>query len=187
MTVKVTVDKLASIVKSISDLARKDVLIGIPEENADRKEDDSPNNATLGYIHEFGSPAQGIPPRPFLNTGVEDSIPAVMPVLKSAALAALDGSESGVNRYLNRAGTLARDSVKGKFETGEFAPLKPSTIRNRHKQRGDKNMRAGEKKYLQAMSELAMTASDAQTYADIKPLVNTGQLRNSISYVVRKK
>lgn len=176
MTVKVTVDKLASIVASISKLATKDVLVGIPDSKTDRT-DDAPTNATIGYLQEYGSDAQGIPPRPFLNTGVEESLPAVMPILKQAALASLDGSDAGVERNLNRAGLTAQNSVKNKINSGDFIPLSEATLRARAA-RGRKG----------AKIELARRAEgEAPSTEYAKPLIDTGQLRNSISYVIRGK
>lgn len=186
MSVKVTVDKLASIVASISKLATKDVLIGIPDSKTDRN-DGEMTNATLGYIHEHGSPAQNIPARPFLNVGVEKSLPDVMPHLKKASLSALDGDFSGVNRGLERAGTVARDSVKDEIATADYEPLKPSTIANRYKGRKTKTMRDSEKNYFDLINTMGMSPADAQALTGIRPLDDTGQLRRSIDYVIRGK
>lgn len=188
MTVKVTVDKLASIVASISKLATKDVLVGIPDSKTDRTgEGEQPTNATLGYIHEYGSDAQGIPPRPFLNTGVEKSLPDVMPILRKAALASLDGSDSGVERQLNNAGLKAQNHVRNEIATADYAPLKPSTIANRWRNRQTKTLRESEKNYLDLVKTMGMYPEDAQALTGIRPLDDTGQLRRSISYVIRKK
>lgn len=186
MSVKVTVDRLASIVASISKLATKDVLVGIPDSTTDRT-DDAPTNATLAYIHEYGSEAQGIPPRPFLNTGVEKALPSVVKTLRKAAEASLDGSMSGVERSLNKAGSDAANSVKNEIATADYTPLKPSTIANRYKSRQTKSLRDSEKKFLALTGGLGMTSEDAQLFTGIRPLDNTGQLRRSITYVIRGK
>lgn len=59
------VDNAQAILDALKSLTKKDVLVGIPAEDSDR--DDVPfGNAGIGYINEYGSPAQNIPPRPHL-------------------------------------------------------------------------------------------------------------------------
>lgn len=175
----IKVDKLAAVVKSINALTGKDVLIGIPDKTTERnsaEDDHGPvTNATLGYIHEFGSPANNIPPRPFLIPGVRDATDDYDQRLKKAAQLALDGDLSGVDVQLNRAGQKARDSVKAKINSGDFLPLSEATLRARAR-RGRKG----------AQAELASRAAgNAPNNDNAKPLIDTGQLRNSITYVVR--
>jgi hypothetical protein len=59
----------------------------------------------------------------------------------------------------NKAGLIAESSVRKKINEGPFEPLAPKTLQER-KRRG----RTGE-----------------------KPLIDTGQLRNSVTYVIRPK
>ena len=162
-SVRITVDRLGNIVKEINDLTRKDVLIGIPEAETNRQDEDGGSapatNAALGYIHEHGSPANNIPARPFLIPGVKDAQGAIEKRLKQAADAALKGDKAAVDRQMHSAGIEAQNSVKTKINSGDFEPLAPATLAQR-KARG----RTG-----------------------TKPLIDTGQLRNSITYVVRGK
>ena len=65
----ITQDNLANIQKALHDLSRTTVHVGIPEEKSKRKSPDKMTNAALGYIHEYGSPANNIPARPWLKTG----------------------------------------------------------------------------------------------------------------------
>src|ERR1019366_6299725 len=94
MGVKVTVDKTDDMMRAVKLLTTRRVLIGIPDVNAAREpsaDDPSPiNNAALGYIHEFGSPINNIPARPFLVPGVASIKDQAIARLKKAAQAALD-------------------------------------------------------------------------------------------------
>ncbi len=68
--VTIRADNAQSILDALKSLTKKDVLVGIPAEDSDR--DDVPfGNAGIGYINEYGSPAQNIPPRPHLVPGVK--------------------------------------------------------------------------------------------------------------------
>ena len=61
--VKVTRDKVASVIKAVSDLATKDVLVGIPDSAPERKDGEPISNAQIGYIQETGAPEANIPAR----------------------------------------------------------------------------------------------------------------------------
>ncbi|WP_238925097.1 hypothetical protein [Achromobacter insuavis] len=159
MSMTVTTDKLAQALATMAQLVKKDVLVGIPDSAPERKEDTPLSNAQIGYILDNGSPKANIPARPFLVPGVENVQPEIVEDFRGGAKAALDGNAAGVERALVRAGLRAQNSVRAKIQDGPFDPLAPRTLADR-KKRG----RTGE-----------------------KPLLDTGQLRNSVTYVVRKK
>lgn len=158
--VTVVKDDVAKLMESIRDLANVgDVLVGIPAtENA--REDSPIGNAAIGYINEFGSPAQGIPARPFLSVGVDaikDKAAAIIGKGTAEALTSFDHSRITVAQ--NKAGLLAQNSVRAAITSGDgFEPLAASTIAAR-KRRG---------------------------VTRTKPLIDTGSLRTSITYVIRK-
>lgn len=161
MSMKITKDDVAKVLASIQELASKQVMVGIPASKAEREEgDEEPiNNAQLGYIHEFGSPKANIPARPFLNPGIKRAQESINNHLQKAAKAAMDGNEEKVDVELNATGLVAQAGARYEINNGDLAPLAESTIAAR-KRRG----RTG-----------------------TKPLIDTGQLRNSITYVIRKK
>ncbi len=183
-------DKLAAILKGLKGLSQRDVLVGVPDDKTDRKGEPI-TNATIGYINEHGSPAANIPARPHLIPGIDDAKDDITKYLKKAAVSALDGKTDKVTAALDAAGTKARDSVKNKITDGAFEPLKPATIANRFRQRQNDTMRDAEKEYLELIASGAQAAgfslSEIEASAGIRPLVNTGQYRNSITYVIRKK
>lgn len=188
MTLKVTKDTVGRVLASIQRLVGQEVLVGIPASQAERSDEDPKpmNNAQLGYVHENGSPAQNIPARPFLIPGVEDAQESYTNHLQKAVSAAMSGDDNKMQTELNAAGLIASSGARNKITTGEFEPLSPATVRNRRKSRSTKSMRAAEKKYLELIANGA-TPEQAQDEAGIRPLINTGQLRNSLTYVIRKK
>jgi hypothetical protein len=163
LTVKT--DNSLSVLESLRQLSGMDVLVGIPADKASR--DDSPiNNAELGYIHSTGGTVEidgevvTLPPRPFLDMGIEDSKPRTMDHLKAAAIATLDGQSSSAVRELESAGQIARDASKAVIGSGDrLHPLSEATLEDRREKGipGD------------------------------KPLYAHGYLLRSINYIVRKK
>ncbi|HFG5553787.1 TPA: hypothetical protein ACGHN9_003809 [Salmonella enterica subsp. diarizonae serovar 61:z52:z53] len=181
------VDNAQAILDALRSLTKKDVLVGIPAEDSDR--DDVPfGNAGIGYVNEYGSPAQNIPPRPHLIPGVKSVEGQTVPQLKAAAQAALDGNAAGAERALNRAGTLAANGVRRYMTITGFTPLADSTVEARAR-RGRKGAKA----------ELARRSADGKLNAinpdsgqlisneNVRPLIDTGQYRRAITHVVRDK
>ncbi|MGJ3536483.1 hypothetical protein [Citrobacter portucalensis] len=170
------IDSAQSILDALKSLTKKDVLVGIPAEDSDR--DDVPfGNAGIGYINEYGSPAQNIPSRPHLVPGVKSVEDQTMPQLKAAAQAALEGDASGAERALNQAGSLAANGVRRYMTITGFTPLADSTVEARAR-RGRKGAKA----------ELARRAAGESPGTDlVKPLIDTGQYRRAITHVVRDK
>jgi hypothetical protein len=183
--VSIVKDKVPLVFKQLSELLGSDVLVGIPESTATRASGEL-NNATIGYLMESGAPGANIPARPFLVPGVRKAAPAALAQLRKAAIAALSVEHAGSpEQYLTAAGLLAVASVKREITTGDFVPLKPATIRNRLRQRGTLSRRAAEALYAELIRSGESPAA-AQAAAGIRPLINTAQLLNSITFVVRK-
>lgn len=158
MSVRVTKDNLKTVLGNIRAMADKHVLVGVPAEEAPRKGDPI-TNASLAYIHENGSAARNIPARPFLKPGVKASREKCVKVLKGAAKAGFK-DPAAIDKGLNSAGLIAQAAVKNQIVSQEgFAPLKPATLAAR-KRKGAKGTKA---------------------------LIRTGQLLNSIAYVVRER
>lgn len=161
MSVKVTRDETAKLQKALAALSRSQVLVGIPSSTAGRKADDSGeiSNAVIGYLMETGSPAGNIPERPHLRPGVADAKDAIIARYRAGGKAVLDGRAASLDPTHHTVGLIAQASVRAKITNGTFEPLAASTLAARRR-RG----RTGD-----------------------KPLIDTGQYRNSISYVVRPK
>ena len=159
------VDNIKKLMRSLNHLELKSVYVGIPAEKTERDAgddgDDGPmNNATLGYIHEHGSPAANIPARPFMEPGIKDGAPLIEKYLRQAGSLQIKGAtQDKVDRQLHLAGLAAQNAVRAVINAGVPPPLADSTLAAR-KRRGFK----GE-----------------------KSLIVTGQLRNAITYVVKEE
>ena len=84
MSVRITKDHSADVLKAISLMGKSRILIGIPESEDSRKDGAPIGNAAIAYINDNGSPKLNIPARPFLRPGVEDSLPRVLAALRVA-------------------------------------------------------------------------------------------------------
>lgn len=161
MTLTVKQDRLQEVLASLKDLTKHQVLVGIPSEKAERQpdsEDPEPlSNAEIGYIHEFGAPEANIPARPFLVPGVKDNLDKVEKRYRAAAQKALDGDHDAVEKAHIAVGLETAASVQRKVTQGPFVPLSPVTIAKRK----------------------------AKGRTGVKPLIDTGQLRRAVTYVIR--
>lgn len=163
--VKITADNAESILESLRQLSGMDVLVGIPEGAAAR--DDSPiSNAELGYLHSTGATVEidgqtvTLPPRPFLDIGIEDTRPRTVAHLRAAAMAALEGKSDAAMLALESAGQIARDGAKAVIGSGDR---------------------------LHPLSEKTLQRREQEGILGDKPLFAHGFLLRSINYVVRKK
>lgn len=183
--VKVTTDHVTKVVQGLTALLSKEVLIGIPEDSGGRN-DGPVNNATIGYAMEFGLPEQNVPARPFLIPGVNAARQTAVVQLRKATDKALEGDKAGAERAMYKAGAIAMNFVKAKISSNIPPPLSPKTIRARKYARKTKGRRPEEERYFELVKG-GMDPGSAQTTAGITTLINTGQLRNSITYVLGRK
>lgn len=158
MPIKMITDKLGEVQKRIKELTKDKVFVGVPDGGG--RSDGKMTNAQIARVHEFGSPAQNIPARPFLTAGVTESKPEIVAQMKQASIDMLAGKDGG--KSLNKAGLIGQSAVKKYVVAGDFAPLSPKTIKARSNARSNGN-------------------------GGTKPLIDTGQLLNSITYVIRSE
>lgn len=173
MTVTVTVNHQAAFESMIKKLAEKSVYVGIRgggerkpleafSKSKSRKVKKSaakePTNAEIAYVNEFGSPADNIPPRPFLFPAINKQKEKVERIFeKNLKVALTNLNPSHIDKTLEAVGTLVRDTAKLNItDSINMTPLSPVTIKRRKE--------AG--------------------FAGTKPLRQTGQLVGSIEYVV---
>lgn len=177
---------LEQLAKVVQQMGRKDVLVGIPRENAARKDGEQMNNAARAYILDRGSPAAHIPARPFLEPGVQDAMPRATAYMKQGTLKALKGDMSALDRGLTAAGIAAETAVRKRINSNLPPPLSPFTVMWRHRDRGGGRMRKSEVTYG-ALVNIGYTPAQAQAATGIKSLVNTGEMRNAVTHVLRTK
>jgi len=173
---KKLMDRTAKIAKDLDRLTRENVLVGVPGKTDKRKEGEV-TNATLAFIHDQGSPAQNIPARPFMKPGIKAVQKQITSILRAGAMDVLSGQSGAAERALNKAGLTASSSIKNVINEGIAPPLKWSTVKGRLRN----------KIAVKGAKAALAHGGDMPDMADAKPLVATGQLRNSITYVIRDK
>lgn len=164
--------------RNLERAVRTEVLVGIPRATAMR-EGDEISNAEIAYINEHGDPARRIPPRPFMEPGLQRCRDKVRDVMAAGVQRlARFGSLRASARLV---GIICQASIRGVFTDNDWKPLSPRTIMARaqrtvskHKGFADKTARAQQS---ELQRELARRAGD-------RPLIDTGALRQSITYVV---
>lgn len=162
--VKIRRDNAANIVDAINRLNKMQVLVGIP---AGPQRDDAPlTNAEIGYLQstgatiQIGSQTVTLPPRPFLDMGIEESQETTTAYLKAAAEFTIEGLANKALHELEKAGQVARDAAKRVIGDGDR---------------------------LQPLSEKTLESRRAKGIKGEKPLYATHKLMDSITYIVRRK
>lgn len=164
---KVTSDFTKQFNDAVKKFRHDKVLVGIPEDDDERKEDDNAEtigNAALLAITNFGSALNNIPPWPVMAIGIrnaQDQIAEQFKICAKSVLSALVNGASGLDAmdiYYNRAGIIASTSIKKAINSQEDAP---------------------------DLSERTLAARKARGFKGDKRGIVTGQMRNAITYVVR--
>lgn len=152
-------DTSKEVFAALNALTKRDVLVGIPESHAQRPPDEEGeesllNNAELAYLHTEGSPAQRIPPRPFLQPAIIDGSKEIGALQIKVIKAALAGKADLAIRNQEKLGLHAQILVQNWFTDpkNNWPPNAPLTIR------------------LKGSSS---------------PMIDSGELRKSITYVLR--
>ena len=150
-------DRTKEILDSLKKFRGDKVLVGIPDDGDDRGDDAEIGNAALLFINNFGSPANNIPARPVMEIGMRNAQDAVAEQMKKAVQNA--GDQKKVDMCYERAGIIASNSVKRAINDQiDIEPLADSTLKNR----------------------------ESRGFKGTKALIVTGQLRNAITYVVKR-
>lgn len=161
-TIVVTSDFTENFNKVIDRFKNDSVLVGIPEQTAERKEgeDEEPiTNAAILAINEFGSPINNIPARPVMAIGIRNAAEPIAEQFKSAVVNTFKQGFSALDNYYNRAGIIASTSVKKAINSQEG---------------------------IEGPAESTLDARKARGFRGIKALIVTGQMRNAITYVLKR-
>lgn len=161
-TLTVTKDFTKDFFELVGRYKKDSVVVGIPEAEDSREGDDADiGNAQILAMNHFGSEANNIPPRPVLEIGIRKAQPAIAAEFKNIAMLSLKKGLKGLEQGLERVGIIASNSVKNVINTQDgIAPPSEATLNAR--------------KYLTKTG-----------FKGVKALLVTGQLRNSITYVVK--
>lgn len=176
---------LEDLVEALGILADAEVLVGYPEDGEAREDSKEPTNAQLAYIHDNGAPEANIPARPFMVPGVESAREKIIGKLDQTMKAVLKGggAEKAV-QGLGQAGFEAMVGIKRTINEGVPPPLSDRTLRARMK-KGRKDGAGARKGAAQELDRRWDGQAPSVEFA--KPLVDTGQLRNAVTYVVGSK
>jgi hypothetical protein len=78
----------------------------------------------LAAVHNYGSAARGIPPRPFFSNMVSENQDGWPAIIEEG----LKRSDMDARGALTFAGQILKEQLQAAIVEGEFAPLKPKTI-----------------------------------------------------------
>ena len=162
-------ERFLKYLKSVLDIG---IYVGIPEQNAPRSKGEM-NNATLLYIHTHGSPKRNLPPRPLLEPALKANDEKIANDLALVSKYLLDGNHVQAMRAMVATGQDAVNIIRGWFTDPQnnWADVKRATqLRKINKLRGKK------KKEALASFEAGEPVGT--------PLIDTGELRKSITYVL---
>lgn len=147
----------AKIRYGVNRLTRDQILVGVPSSSGEHS--GGINNATLAYIHNYGSPAANIPQRQFMEPTLRQMRPVIEKWLRYMGRLAIHGQVERIPTVEMQLGQLIVDAIKRKITDGPFAPLAQSTVRARERR--------------------------GQDVSNLHPLIDSGQLRRSINFVIR--
>lgn len=177
--------------QGLMQLAKVEVLVGFPEDTtqrtADSVEEQGITNASLAYIHDNGAPEQNIPARPFMVPGIEAAKEKITDKLAQTVKTVSQGKGTDVvEKGLIQAGLIAQSAIRAKITEGIPPPLAPATIRSRRQSRQTKSRRESEEQYMHLEGQ-GIDEDFLQGALGIIPLINTGQLRNAVNFVLRPR
>lgn len=99
------------------------VNVGVPE---GKREEDGTPVAMIAAVHEFGSPSQGIPERPFLRVAIQRNRQKYVRLNRINLVKMLRG-QATVDQALGQLGEMAKGDVQTEIRSGVFTPLKEAT------------------------------------------------------------
>ena len=153
------VDKVSKMVKGINYTKDNYLLIGIPQKKTTR-ENEAITNAELLFIHTNGSPINNVPARPVIEPALEDDMERLTSMLKDFANEAIEGNFEEAQKQLERTGMRAQNVCRNWFTNADNNwPENAPSVRERKIKKGS---------------------------TEPRPLIDTGELRKSIIYVVVK-
>ncbi len=150
--------KLAQLKKVYDELGRKQLKVGLFEHS---KYSDGTPIAYVAAIQELGYPAGGIPPRPFLRPTMNDKKTEYGQLIFRVAKVAASGNIT-VNDGLTQVGAKAASDVKLAIKAVTTPALDDATVKARARRH-------------------------SKGKSTNKPLVDTGQMLNAVTFSVEDK
>lgn len=189
--VTVTKDDLTDLKRRLQETLTTEVLVGVPASKTERPETDgepeSITNAQLVYIHTKGWPLSGLPARPIIEPAInaEKNREKIMPHFGEALKAALEQNPGKMEQELRYAGQEGENAARSWFldPDNHWPALSDRTV----EERARKKYNPSSAKTAQGREKMAAKMQDYIQNGTFNPLIDTGILRKSIIYVLRKK
>lgn len=155
---------LENLMNAVSYMQNNYVLVGIPQKTSSRPEDKMGSreitNAELLYIHTNGSPVNNIPARPVIEPAIYNDSERLSKMLMTGFKQLCNGDVEKCDRTLQLIGIRAQKVCRGWFDNPANGwPLNSPGVIAAKLRKGSTNP---------------------------KPLVDTNELRKSITYVIVK-
>lgn len=157
-SLKVTSDFTDQFNAVIKRFKNDQVLVGIPASDSERDNGTQITNAALLAINEFGSEANGIPPRPVMAIGIKNAQAEIAEQYKKATIKALTEGVAVLSPLYNKIGIIASTSIKKAINAQIGFP---------------------------GPSDATLKSREQKGFKGTKSLIVTGQMRNAITYVVK--
>ena len=150
---------------AVKALGETEVEVGLPASAGGRL-------AFILGVQEHGSPIMRIPPRPVIEPGLrQESVQRAMTEgLSSAAEAAFQGDENGVEAGFEAAGQAGADGIRAYIDAGVSPENSPVTVAGGW-----------------IWNRVAKTGVPVEGKGFNKPLYRTGALYEAFSYEVKKR
>ena len=152
-------DGLAKIKLASKELGKLNAFVGWLES---ARYDDQTPVAGVAAVQEFGSPAKGIPPRPFMRVAIEENKREWRALIESGSRAIIAGNETA-DSVMEKLGLFVVGNIKTAISQVTSPALAQSTINARLRARANKN-----------------TVGSLD-----KPLVDTGTMIATVTHEVR--
>jgi hypothetical protein len=177
---------MKGVLNALEKAVGSDVLVGVPQNAKPRKNDDKMTEPVLMYIHSEGSPARGIPARPAIQIAINKNKKEIANQLKDIIKDGLD--KKNVRLLQHALGSFAVDKVVSTFGSDDLEPLKDAT-----KKRKAKKIKTGTGRLVILANgrteKIKLSAKERQIefmLSNGNPLVDTGQLKRSIAYQIKR-
>lgn len=174
---------LGDLADTLKLLADVEVLVGVPEETTDVRNEDGVEfitNAALALIHDQGAPEAHIPARPFMRPGVEAVEDKLQKQLRRSMTVAFNTRDPlAVEASMHEIGLTAQVSIQRTIQQGIPPPLADATLRARARKRKG---RIGP-----GLELLSRSKGNAPSMDFVTPLIDTGDMLKSITYAIRSR
>lgn len=124
---------LKTLIASLKSANAHEVYVGVPASKNTQHQGGPINMATLAAVHNFGSPARGIPERPFLTQAIIEGKDKISGIVAEGVKSYLNQGKEIDLQFYDRIGLFASNLVKDKILRGPFKELSDATKARRIK------------------------------------------------------